>query len=69
MKIDSLEALEGIVKLCRKLNVESIEIDGVKLALGSAPAPRKRKGKADDSEIESNELSDEQVQFWSVDNG
>lgn len=38
MKVESIKQLEQVIKLCRKTGVNSIEIDGVKLMLGEAPA-------------------------------
>lgn len=37
MQLESLKDLEKLVKLCRKLGVDKIEVDGVKVELGAPP--------------------------------
>lgn len=72
MNLPDVKKLKQIIALCRKTGVESIEIDGVKITLGAEPskAPRKTKKAApvDDGndEIESDELTDESLLFWST---
>ncbi len=68
MKIESLEQIKELVKLCRTLNVERIEIDGIKLELGAAKT-RKKKANSEQSEIDTNELTPDQLLFWSSDPG
>ncbi len=41
MKIDTLADLRALIKVCRKEGINSIEVDGVKLALGDSPIRRK----------------------------
>lgn len=41
MQIESLKELQKLIKACRALGVEKIEIDGIKLELGSLPTTRK----------------------------
>jgi hypothetical protein len=42
MKIDTLKTLEKLIKLSRKLNVLSMEVDGVKFLLGAEPTKEHR---------------------------
>lgn len=37
MTVSSLKDLKALIKACRQLGVNSIEVDGVKLVLGSLP--------------------------------
>ncbi len=39
MKVQNLKELQKVIQLCRKLGVEAIELDGIKMNLG--PEPRK----------------------------
>lgn len=65
MKIESPEQLEALVKLCRKLAVETIEVDGIKLVLKDPPK-RTRKHK-DSTEIQNpDQMSEEELLLWSV---
>ena len=41
MQIDSLKELQKLIKACRSLGVEKIEIDGIKLELGALPISKK----------------------------
>lgn len=43
MTIDSLKELQKLIKACRALGVDKIEIDGIKLEFGSLPTTRKAK--------------------------
>lgn len=70
MKIENLSDLERIVSLCRKKGIDSIEIDGIKLSLGSEPTkrPYTRKGTAasqPDSPEHIPTYNDIQTLFWS----
>lgn len=79
MKIENLKELQKLVKLCRKLGIENIEVDGVKLQLAELPKPLRRQGKSQSIPIGDNvgsltetdkidipQLTDEQLLFWSV---
>lgn len=47
MKIDSLKELKALIKLCRQLGVDAIEVDNVKFGLGPEPVTYKQqKGQA-----------------------
>lgn len=63
MKIESPEQLETLVKLCRKLGVEGIEVDGIKLTL-KEPPKRNRKSK-ESEEVNEDVMTDDQLLFWS----
>lgn len=67
MKIDSLEQIEALVKLCRKAGVSSIEVDGVKLTISEQPK-RARKAKAEQAQgdVDVNTLSEQDLLFWSA---
>lgn len=41
MKIDSLKELKALIKLCRQLGVDAIEVDNVKFGLGPEPVTYK----------------------------
>lgn len=64
MKIDTLKDLEKTIKLCRRMGVQSIEIDGVKLQLGDAP--EKANLVTEESTKTENDLSDEELLLWSA---
>lgn len=68
MKIENIEQIEAIVKLCRKLGVEAIEVDGVKLSLGEAKKrSRKPTSERETEQIESPDaLTEEQLLMWSA---
>lgn len=65
MKIESLEQIEALIKLCRKAGVSSIEVDGVKLAISEQPK-RARKGKASNASPTVESLTEEELMFWSA---
>lgn len=67
MKISSIKDLEQVIKLCRRTGVEAIEIDGVKLSLGTPPQriTRKSSESQDNSLDSAPEYSDEQLLMWS----
>lgn len=65
-----LKQLSKIIDLCRKKGVDSIEFDGIRVVLGHAPTPVKRKPRGihavPDSEVEiEDQFSEEQTLFWS----
>lgn len=41
MVVDNLKELQKLIKACRALGVDKIEIDGIKLELGALPSTRK----------------------------
>jgi len=45
MVIDNLKELQKLIKACRALGVEKIEIDGIKLELGALPNTLKKSKK------------------------
>lgn len=73
MNLPETKKLKQIVTLCRKMGVESIEIDGIKITLGAEPSKPIRKqakkvavpdnGKDD---IESESPTDQELLFWST---
>ena len=66
MTISNLKDLEAVIRLCRKQGVDSIEVDGVKLQLGSAP-PKQAKSAGTETSIESDDVyTDEQLLTWSA---
>lgn len=82
MKIESLKDLEKVIKLCRKLGVEVIKVDGVELVLGhmATPSPQRSwtapkvslaayppNGITSDTKIITDELTPEQMLFYSAD--
>lgn len=42
MKVSNFTDLKNLIKLCRELGVENIEIDGIKLALSAAYTPKNK---------------------------
>jgi hypothetical protein len=81
LKIDSLKDLAKLIKLCRQTGVEAIEVDGVKMNLGPTPTIIKynKPSKSSvmsalntpsetDNKIASDELSPEDLLFYSVTN-
>lgn len=47
MTISDLKELQALIKVCRKLGVNTIEVDGVKLSLGVLPySPKELKDPA-----------------------
>lgn len=66
MKINSLQELEELIKICRKTHVESITVDGIQLNLAEQPK-RKRKLKSEEKEVETeSDFTEEQVLMWSA---
>jgi hypothetical protein len=78
LKIENIKELRAVIKLCRELGVDSIEVDSIKLQLGSKPikatstrqSPVYRPttdGTMDVPEIVDmpDELTDEQMMFYS----
>lgn len=78
MKLESLRDLENLIKLCRKMGIEAIEVDSVKMNLGPTPTIIKRTrtktaqqqtvtpgGITEDIRIPE-ALSEEQLLFWSA---
>lgn len=66
MKLESLKDLEAAIKLCRKLGVDSLEVNGVKVQLGLEPVrAKKAKGGAEEIADEPT-YTDEQLLFWST---
>jgi len=64
MKIETKKDLESVIKLCRKMGVNTIEVDGIKLSLGDAP--QKLKTAANTAEaIEEPIYSEEDMLLWS----
>lgn len=64
MKIENLKELHALVKLCRKAGINAIEVDGVKLSLGDAPAPQLGPQDTKDPVVEDT-YNDQDVLFWS----
>lgn len=64
MKLESLKDLAAVIDLCRRKNVTDISIDGISLKLGSAPK-RVRKDSKDEA-IDTPQVSEEDMLFWSV---
>lgn len=74
MNLPDLKHLEQIIKLCKKRGVQSIKIGDIELTLSEAAPPVKRaakKAKPDETqgEIESDELSANDLLMWSVGGG
>jgi hypothetical protein len=80
MKLENLKDLEKAIKLCRKLGVETLRIDTVEIKLGDEPktelGQQLVKGLqeantyapgiiTEDSKIETTELTEEQLLFYS----
>lgn len=73
MSLPELKQLDKIIALCRKRGVSEITVDGVTIKLGDAPIKRSRQTIAaqkyhEDGEIETSELSQEDMLFWSAQN-
>ncbi len=81
MTITSLKDLEKLVKLCRKVGIDAIKVDGIEFSLTSAPTSAIRSAKKQvnidpnsftqsglaDARIETpDELTDEQMLFYSA---
>lgn len=80
MEIKNIKDLEKLIKLCRKLGVDAIEVGNIKMGLGPTPTiyttPKKRKdvtsvtmpdhsGITENSRIITDELTEEQLLNWS----
>jgi hypothetical protein len=69
MKIDKLNELRALIKLCRNTGVQSIEVDGIKLSLHQDALKLKTEPNVptDNKDIESTpEYTDEQTLLWST---
>lgn len=62
MKIDNLKDLQALVKYCRKAGIASIEVDGIKLAIGASP---KKLAAEESKEVNEKTYTDEEMLFWS----
>lgn len=80
MKIESIKELDALIKLCRKRGIESVKVDNIELRLSDvAPVETQPKrsprqldttgispgGITDDTKILTEELSYEQMLFYS----
>lgn len=57
MKIESLKEFEKLVKLCRKIGVDAMEIDNIKFNLGSLPRSSKRLPSIDENVFPEEQVS------------
>lgn len=60
--IQDLAEFEKLLKICRKQGVKSIQLGGVVVAFGDLP---KKSKASDESDIETDELTPEQLMFYS----
>lgn len=79
MKVNDIKDLKKLIDLCRRTGVEAIEVDGVKMNLGSAPTVIYKDNKkttdqtvytpggiTEDTQIPTDVMTDEQMLFWSA---
>lgn len=59
-----LKDLEKFFKLCRKQGITEISAEGISVKFGELPM--KGSNQADDTEIETDELSPEELMFYAV---
>ncbi len=62
--IKDLKELQALLKLCRKQGVTEITLSGVEIKFGEMP--KKSADDAADGEIETEELTPEQLMFFSA---
>lgn len=62
--IKSLEELATFLKICRKQGVTDIKFEGVSVVFGELPSKNRKTD--DDGEVQTDELSPEQLAFYSV---
>lgn len=77
MKIENLKDLQKLIQLCRKLGVDAFEVGDIKMNLGPEPIKYKASPKqtvqaalapggiTEDTKIETDVLTAEQMLFWS----
>ncbi len=77
MKIETLQDLKKVIKLCRETGVNTITVDGIVIELGLEPTKETKSVRAssintfapggitEDVKIVTEELTDEQRLFWS----
>lgn len=68
MKIETMGQLEALVRMCRKIGVFQIEVEGMKLVISEQPK-RARKGKtAPEASTEPTveNMSESDLLFWSA---
>lgn len=63
--IKDMKELQALLKLCRKQGVTEIILGGVSVKFGEMPV-RKGGGEADDDEPPTDELTPEQLMFFSA---
>lgn len=63
MKVETLKDLEAMLKVCRKQGVLAIKVDGIELSLGDAPDAKLKQD--DKGPVVEDELSSEDILFWS----
>lgn len=66
MKVENLKDLKALIKLCRQMGVDNIEVDGVKLALGTEPLRPTKLVQEPTAEQADTVYTDEQIALWSV---
>lgn len=79
MKLDSIKDLEKVIKLCRRLGVNAIKVDGVEFQLSDTPVEKAKvinkittqpdsysPGITEDMKIAIDELTEEQLLMWSA---
>ena len=82
MKLETIKDLEKVIRLCRKLGVDAIKVDGVEFALGREPVKAKASasyktqnlglmpnGITEDTKIEVEGYTEEQILMWSAQQG
>lgn len=64
--IKSLDELTAFLKICRKQGVTEIKFEGVSVTFGELPKKPRREDETDDTEVQMDGPTDEQLAMWSV---
>lgn len=62
--IKDLKEFEKLLKICQKQGVETLSMGGVSIKFGSLP--KRKEGEAEDSEIQTDEPTVEELMNWSI---
>lgn len=63
--IKSLDELTAFLKICRKQGVTDIKFEGLSVTFGELSKKERKAGDEDEAEIPTDELSQEQLMFFS----
>lgn len=64
--VKHLKELQVLLKMCRKYGVDKIQVQGIFVEFGAAPSKKEGETVSDDEEIQTDELTFDQLAFLSA---